>query len=240
MLARSIYLVVSRRRRFASPLRVCMSHFSRSNHCSGVLLPLKIGQSAFYESIDYPADEALASAVEEGIASVEQARSTGGTYDICAFIFVFVFHRCFVASVNVYRPTICSTRYVGTLLPRVLSVYTRFVGPILRIYGVQICAPYINMRIELLIGVLRRVLPQFSTSQALASFTSTPVCVSMASRVTLSIVSNLSSPAQSCCALLHIWLQAYTDWAKRSGDTSGCCACVVAIRGSVLCAANVG
>ncbi|CAM9672433.1 unnamed protein product [Ascophyllum nodosum] len=34
--------------------------------------------------------------------------------------------------------------------------------------------------------------------------------------------------------------QAYTHWAKRSGDTSGCCACVVAIRGSVLCAANVG
>lgn len=34
--------------------------------------------------------------------------------------------------------------------------------------------------------------------------------------------------------------QAYTDWAKKAGDTSGCCACVVAIRGSVLCAANVG
>lgn len=34
----------------------------------------QIGQSAFYESIDYPADEALASAVEEGIAAVEQAR----------------------------------------------------------------------------------------------------------------------------------------------------------------------
>ncbi|CAN0224134.1 unnamed protein product, partial [Hapterophycus canaliculatus] len=32
----------------------------------------------------------------------------------------------------------------------------------------------------------------------------------------------------------------YTDWCKKSGDTSGCCACVVAIRGSVLCAANVG
>lgn len=35
-------------------------------------------------------------------------------------------------------------------------------------------------------------------------------------------------------------IQAYTDWAKKAGDTSGCCACVVAIRGSVLCAANVG
>lgn len=34
----------------------------------------QIGQSAFYESIDYPADEALASAVEEGIAAVEQVR----------------------------------------------------------------------------------------------------------------------------------------------------------------------
>ncbi|CAM9928674.1 unnamed protein product, partial [Sphacelaria rigidula] len=68
-----------------------------------------IGQSAFYESIDYPADEALASAVEEGIAAVEQAR---GKFD--------------------------------------------------------------------------------------------------------------------------------RHWARRSGDSSGCCACVVAIRGSVLCAANVG
>ncbi|CAM9113467.1 unnamed protein product [Ectocarpus sp. 13 AM-2016] len=71
-----------------------------------------IGRSAFYESIDYPADEALASAVEEGVASVEQASA--------------------------------------------------------------------------------------------------------------------------------IFIRAYTDWSKRSGDTSGCCACVVAIRGSVLCAANVG
>ncbi|CAM9474322.1 unnamed protein product [Pylaiella littoralis] len=34
--------------------------------------------------------------------------------------------------------------------------------------------------------------------------------------------------------------QAYIDWSKKSHDTSGCCACVVAIRGSVLCAANVG
>lgn len=34
--------------------------------------------------------------------------------------------------------------------------------------------------------------------------------------------------------------QGYTNWARRAGDTSGCCACVVAIRGSVLCAANVG
>eukprot|EP00752_Nemacystus_decipiens_P006440 g5800.t1 len=34
--------------------------------------------------------------------------------------------------------------------------------------------------------------------------------------------------------------QAYTDWSKKTGDTSGCCACVVAVRGSILCAANVG
>lgn len=67
----------------------CLPLFSIWSFVSGVietptsspLPPLrfdgaKIGHSPFYESIDYPADEALASAVEEGIASVEQVSNS--------------------------------------------------------------------------------------------------------------------------------------------------------------------
>ena len=39
---------------------------------------MKIGRNPYYESIDYPADEALASAVEDGIASVEQVHEPLG------------------------------------------------------------------------------------------------------------------------------------------------------------------
>lgn len=46
----------------------------------------KIGRSPYYDSIDYPSDEALASAVEDGIASVEQVNESSGLKKILSAI----------------------------------------------------------------------------------------------------------------------------------------------------------
>ena len=56
-----------------SRLFLCGAHVLTDTRRTNEPINHKIGRSAFYESIDYPADEALASAVEEGVASVEQA-----------------------------------------------------------------------------------------------------------------------------------------------------------------------